>query len=117
MDAVTIRLAADGIKVIPEARADSKEFDLAKQWFSSAQRIVFLGFGFDSINCQRLALASVLARRTPITGINHPTIASGYELCDGEIEAARKLLCPTYKWRTEKEQNVEALRRTGALLD
>lgn len=49
-----IQKAADGIQVIPEERGDSDQFILAKNLLLHANKIAFMGFGFDSINMQRL---------------------------------------------------------------
>ena len=54
-----LKIAAGGIQLIPEARGD-EVFLKAREWFSWADRICFLGFGFDPLNIERLNLASVL---------------------------------------------------------
>ena len=49
-----LRIAAEGIKIIHEVEADTEEFDAAELALRNAQRIIFLGFGFDKRNVQRL---------------------------------------------------------------
>jgi len=51
----SIRTVANSIKVIPEVRDDnSEEFTRAKELISWADRVCFLGFGFDPLNVSRL---------------------------------------------------------------
>jgi hypothetical protein len=54
-----LKLAAEGIRVIPEARDDDTEFQTARTWFEWAERICFLGFGFDPLNMRRLGISEV----------------------------------------------------------
>ncbi|MHB8915924.1 MAG: hypothetical protein ACYC4K_08960, partial [Thiobacillus sp.] len=56
-----LRLAASALYVIPEARQDDKNFQTAQNWFEWAERICFLGFGFDALNMERLGIADVLS--------------------------------------------------------
>lgn len=50
-----IKKVADCIKVIPEAReANDKQFNRAKEMITWAEKICFIGFGFDSTNLHRL---------------------------------------------------------------
>jgi hypothetical protein len=57
--------AAARIAVIGEERSGSRSdaFEQAAQWIEASQRLVFLGFGFDPINMERLGLASGLTER------------------------------------------------------
>jgi hypothetical protein len=49
------RAAAEGIHLMPGVRDDIPSFDKAREWFRNAERVCFLGFGFDSLNCRRLS--------------------------------------------------------------
>ena len=50
-----LSLVADCIKVIPEARKENdKQFEKAKEMIDWADKICFIGFGFDSTNVRRL---------------------------------------------------------------
>ena len=51
-----LRMAADGIQIIDEVDAHTPEFDDAEKALREAKRIVFLGFGFDKRNVQRLRI-------------------------------------------------------------
>ena len=55
-----LKLAAEEIHVIPEHRED-KVFVEVRKWFGWAERICFLGFGFDPLNVGRLGLHSVMS--------------------------------------------------------
>jgi hypothetical protein len=52
-------LASKQIKVIPESRSTSEEFEDAFKLLSQAERIYFLGFGYHPINLERLQLLNV----------------------------------------------------------
>jgi hypothetical protein len=55
-----VRLASEGIKIIPEFRNGDPEFRVVREWFEWSERICFLGFGFDELNIQRLAVSTFL---------------------------------------------------------
>jgi hypothetical protein len=86
-------LAASSIHVIPEVRKD-EAFVETRKWFDWAERICFLGFGFDRLNMERLDLQSVQAAKR----------ASGNPL--PEIFA-------TVLGRTVAEQNEDSRRLLG----
>lgn len=54
---------AANIKVIGEERCYDDGFAKAKDWLSSAQRVVFLGFSYDRVNMERLGLDNGLGKR------------------------------------------------------
>ncbi|WP_299341713.1 hypothetical protein [uncultured Pseudoxanthomonas sp.] len=56
IDADKIAAAASGLVVIPEGRSDSPTIVRAREWLGSARSICFLGFGFDSLNVERLSM-------------------------------------------------------------
>jgi len=74
-----LKIAADGIKIIPEARDDAETFVTAREWLRWAKRICFLGFGFDSLNIQRLSF------RHAATRTHKYIVASVYRKQPGEI--------------------------------
>jgi hypothetical protein len=49
-----VKHAASKLKVIPEGRQDDETLNAARTVLSEADKIVFLGFGFDSTNLERL---------------------------------------------------------------
>ena len=55
----TATRASKQIRVIPERQSTSDEFQEAFKLLSKAQRIYFLGFGYNSVNLQRLHLLDV----------------------------------------------------------
>jgi hypothetical protein len=81
-----------------------------------AQRICFLGFGFDPINCGNLRLDSVLDTRVRNHG-QLPTIyATTYGLTAHEVGVARVLACGESRtWYPFNGDNVIALRELGVL--
>lgn len=55
LDGNTLRVAADGIKVVHEGVEDrKKQFDEAKALIAKAQRVYFLGVGASNVNMDRL---------------------------------------------------------------
>lgn len=58
--AQSIGAAATRLRLIPDGREDSVEFQSARKLFEHAEVICFLGFGFDETNVERLGLARVL---------------------------------------------------------
>jgi len=110
-----LRIAAAGIRLIPEERRENEHFKRARGWFAQAQRICFLGFGFDPINCENLALSSVL-ESLKNQGKARPWIAaSTYNFTDAEKEQAKRLVCPGHEWVPENSDNLMTLRRLGVL--
>lgn len=54
---------AANINVIGEDRSKNDSFKIAKEWLTSANKVVFLGFSYDSTNMERLGLSSGLLGR------------------------------------------------------
>lgn len=113
---VQINAAVSGIRIIPEDRA-SQEFTHARQWLFEAQRIIFLGFGFDPLNVQRLDIASVLEERTP----NPPIVTfSAFGFTDAEVQSVKSRLYrrdpSIIRNGKTASQNLQFLRESGLLL-
>lgn len=115
LDANALRVAASGIRIIPEARVADEVFQKARKWFEWASYIGFMGFGFDPINCERLGLRSVLdwcaERRMPPKQI----LASTLGLTPVEIETAMQRTCPNYGWAHLPHNCLSFLRHTDLL--
>lgn len=58
--------AASNIKIMREAQTITEEFTQAHKVLGEADRICFLGFGFDETNLQRLMLPHLLRRDTHV---------------------------------------------------
>lgn len=114
--AIELSIAANGIKIIPESRDDALEFDEARELFSWAEQICFLGFGFDSLNVSRLNLESVFAPRR-ISGHATHIVASTHGKTEAEITAIQKLIPSSNSWwKTEYGKNLKVIRNSGVLL-
>ncbi|MFN7219589.1 MAG: hypothetical protein ACK5UX_02990 [Burkholderiales bacterium] len=85
--------AADQIRVIPEQREDNDpEFAVVRTWFDWAERVWFLGFGFDITNVKRLGFDSVLDVRKR-AGVGAPEIfATVLGAGEAELTAAKELM-------------------------
>lgn len=90
-----IRIASNGIKIIPEARNDDVAFEAARSLFENAEVIGFLGFGFDTLNIERLGLGDVLDWRSDNKRSLPSIIASTYRKTNAESIKIRQLLWPS----------------------
>ena len=86
---------ANCIKVIPEDRkTEDKEFEKAKEMIDWAEKICFIGFGFDKTNLHRLGFPNHLPMSkmwgNRIDGTKYGF--TQYGMTKHEIDAARKLL-------------------------
>ncbi len=51
-----IKESANGIRIVHEAEAMSREFEQARRAIAEAKRVFFLGFGYDEANLSRLKI-------------------------------------------------------------
>lgn len=88
------KASADNILVIPDERAEkSREFERAREILSDAERICFLGFGFDETNLKRLDSRMTCSAQTPgvpndYIWANRKVFASCYGLYPSECQSA-----------------------------
>jgi hypothetical protein len=81
-----IQKVADCIRVIPEARdANDEHFKRAKELIEWADKICFIGFGFDKTNMSRLGFPNYDLSGKKICG-------TAFNMKDSEISVAEKLL-------------------------
>ena len=111
----SLRIAANGIRLIPEERGDNSQFKLARNWLDWAEKICFLGFGFDPTNCENLGFFSVLDSNVNKNKPLPKIFASTFHFTKEEIEQARKLACGTHPWTPHSAENVMTLRELGVL--
>jgi hypothetical protein len=117
-DANASKHASNSIRVIPEQRDDDKAFVKAKSYLSDADRVCFLGFGFDSTNVRRLGLPSSLGSNpgSPVC------YATTYQMKTAETQAIRALFGFAFRYADRIEaryQNLkclEYLRETGVFI-
>lgn len=100
-----IRAAANEIRIISESDGKSETILTARHWLTSAQRVCFLGFGFNELNAQRLGLRQL--QRRPV--------ASGYGLLEGERRRVASLFDTTITLG-EAHQDCLATLRTHLVL-
>lgn len=86
LDRDGVRLSAPCIRIIHEQKDDDPVFQKAHEALMRAERIVFLGFGYESTNVRRLLAGNWLQRdrRGPIVG-------TGYNLTHSEAEDVKKM--------------------------
>lgn len=118
VSANSLRIAAKGIRIIPEARDDDAEFQMVRTWFDWAERICFLGFSFDELNMQRLGLESVLEWIVNNKGKEHTpwVVASVLGLTKSEVR--RRLQPHIERAKAHQEypsKNLMVLRESGVL--
>lgn len=116
-----LQLAADGIRTIPEARADGALFRQLQEWFYWAEDVVYMGFSFDELNVERLAFNAVIElkyERAKERGLNirmPRIVACTHGMTDAEVEAARLRTCPSEKWFPIGKPNLQFLRNVDLL--
>ena len=106
-----LRLAADGLKIVPDARRDDPVFKSARDWFRWADDICFLGFGFDPTNCERLGLKDIVQERRARLESAPRIFASVHGLTPAEVETARTRTTDA-DWGPRDFHNLMALRHT-----
>ena len=113
--------AASSIQVVPEGRDDSPAITQAKEYLLWANRIAFLGFGFDKINMGRLDSQSTCRRSIPG---EHGAQRSRriYATCigmkQGEILQAKRLLNSDFHFEPDFfDANCIDTLRESSLLD
>lgn len=80
-----LAIAANGIRVIDESRNDDVVFDDAIECLKGAERICFLGFGFDETNVRRLKLEQI-REKFKVSGFHAPLL---YGTSVGKLDAER----------------------------
>jgi len=95
-----IQVAASKIRVIPEARSDDAIFIKAKEAFNWAEHVCFLGFGFDSLNIERLGFNSVNSSESGELWnryLNKNVVTSAYGRTRSQMDFAHSALfdCPS----------------------
>ena len=110
-----LRTAADSILVIPEAR-EHRQFETARRWFDWADDIAIIGFGFDELNCERLALPAVLDWCIRKQDRRKRIFASTYQMTPKEVEFAKLRICPDQDWTALNHTSLQFLRHTDLLL-
>jgi hypothetical protein len=113
LTAARLRLATDGIKIIPNARKDDAVFQEAREWFDWAEDICFLGFGFDKTNCERLGLEDAIQTRQKGGRSTPRVLASVLGLTQEDINAAIVATCRTTGFVPLNHSNLMALRSTN----
>lgn len=106
IDPGRVELAAHGIRVIPEGRDDFAALLGARNALVKANRIVFLGFGFDQTNLERLK-----AVETCKTNIGNPTrsrkiVATCKGMTQAEMRRAYEAIGQTFAGSWESERAV-----------
>jgi hypothetical protein len=93
---INLVAAAKRIRVIGEERApqDTDLFSKAKDWIQAAERVVFLGFGFDPTNMSRLGLDGGVPQFKSTSSGN--TATHVYATTFGLEWAERELVCQNY---------------------
>lgn len=117
VNAMQIKNAAEGIKIIPEARSDNKTFEIARKWFYESENIGFLGFGFDTLNVERLGLSDVVQYRIN-NNIPVPSVmTSAFGKTEKEIEKIQKSLMPHSPSSVKAviEKNTMSIRKSNLL--
>lgn len=125
-DPVDIRIAADTLRVIPEARADDAIFRKAKEAFLWAEHVCFLGFGFDPLNVERLGFKGVITSSLA-SSLPSKIIASTLDKTFSEVDLIHEAVVGVQNfhdeqgtlrvhWDNYNSENLATLRRFAWLL-
>lgn len=123
-DSVILRLAAQSIKVIPEARSDDAIFKKIKEAYTWAVNVCFLGFGFDDLNMQRLGFQGIAKSENGVhVKLNKAVVTSACGITNSELEVAHAALFNSYNYYRNPVwdfqlglRNLETLRNFAWLL-
>ncbi len=116
LDAETLHLAMESLRVIPEHRDGGDEIlKLCNDFLRESQTICFLGFGYDDINVRRLGLSSLLTHHND-GHPNHGKVVMGtvVGLMGAEVERVKKILATDDRYVANLPCE-RFLRSTGAL--
>lgn len=91
-----VTAAANTLRIIPEGRADDTTLQAAKALLYNADTIIFLGFGFDQTNLDRLNASKTCRaqrERLPNNFIERTVVATCKGLTVREIRSAHRRVC------------------------
>ncbi|MCE2724552.1 MAG: hypothetical protein ACK5DL_14270 [Burkholderiales bacterium] len=119
-DATSLEVAAAGINILSDDRDDSPEFQKGQDWFSWAEQICFLGFGFDETNVDRLGLYNVIDTKKKRGEGLPDVIFSAFGRTKAEVQHIKTLLFKEHL-RSANVTAIDAnslmtLRESGVLL-
>jgi hypothetical protein len=115
VSAEAISIAAKSLKVIPESRDDDDVFTAVRECLNQAERICFLGFGFDQTNVRRLQIEHILHDRFQRNDFRGPlAYSTTCGLAYAERSRVLKLLMPEvpniHSWMHSAQSNYKILR-------
>lgn len=110
-----IEAAAKDIRVIPETREDDSTFQAVRASVEWAEQICILGFGFDPLNMQRLALHSVFEWLTERGKKPPPVFASTYGMTPAEVARVGQAYFSRTNFIPFPHKNLMTLRESGVL--
>jgi hypothetical protein len=84
-----LEIAAANIKIIPESREDDAIFIKAREAYSWAENVCFLGFGFDPLNVQRLGFLK-MRETVDLSQLPRRVVASTHDKTEAEVELIRE---------------------------
>ena len=93
--AAKVKVAANSLKVIPEGRDDDAALNSARDMLTGADRIAFMGFGFDEVNVARLHAKQTCTRRVAQSGglnKNRTIVATCMGFTSAEAKKAFQLI-------------------------
>lgn len=108
--------AAAGLKIIAESRDDDAVLESARQYLTAAERICFLGFGFDRTNVERLRIKEILRQKYMMSEFRGPdAYSTSLHLATAEQRRLQQLLMPELRdpqtWQGYVQKNYGELRK------
>jgi hypothetical protein len=80
-----IAFAARSIQVVPEGRNDASRYEKCRSLLASADIVIFVGFGFDRVNLDRIGALGIATQRTMV-------LANCFGLEQSELRRVETLL-------------------------
>jgi hypothetical protein len=102
LDTMSLGIASSSVKIIDTAREDTEEFQKAHMLIKEARKLVFVGFGFDPTNLERLKI------HDHFTG--QEIYATAYGLEEEEID--KRIYSPLHQQDPNFHLNID---RTGSM--
>jgi len=104
----SVQERAKQIKIIHETADDEPQFHEAHRWLAQAERVCFLGFGYDATNLRRLLQPKGVLRNKWVVG-------SAMHLTEAEKDQIKKQVEGDLQLRGRNEDCLSTVRETGIL--
>lgn len=110
-----LRLAAQGIRIVPETKDTDPNFLKVRKSFEWAEKVCFIGFSFHEWNTKRLDFVAVIDYLSEQKKGFAQVFASTYKMTPTEVDAARLRTIGGRSWHSVDAKSLDFLRDIDAL--